>query len=224
MSKHLEREVERLKKRILSLSAFVEENVRKAVWSIAERKVELAREVIESDVEVDKQEIEVEEECLKILALHQPVAIDLRFIVAVLKINNDLERVGDLAVNIAKRAVFLTTQEQVDVPSDFLRMSQKAQLMLHQSLDSLVNLDAQLAREVCAADDEVDEMNRQMHGQIQEGIRNHPEQVASLIHLLGASRRLERIADHATNIAEDVIYMIEGEIVRHRVEDYPPKG
>jgi phosphate transport system protein len=220
MPRHLQREIGGLKKKILSLGAKVEAAVREATLSIEERNARLARKIIEKDIEIDHQEIEVEEDCLKILALHQPVAIDLRFIVAVLKINNDLERIGDLAVNIAERSAFLATQPKVTVSFDFTGMAHKARLMLKKSLDALVNLSVDLAHEVCAADDEIDAINRQMYLAVQDGIRAHPEQMESLIHLLSASRHLERIADHATNIAEDVIYTIQGEIVRHKTEEY----
>ena len=223
MSGHLQREIENLKKKLLALGAFVEESVQKAVTAISERNAAAAREVIESDPEIDKMEIDIEEDCLKVLALHQPVAIDLRFIVAVLKINNDLERIGDLAVNIAERAAFLATQQRVDIPFDFVGMASKAKTMLARSLDALINGDTELAHSVCAADDEVDQINREMYYQIQDGIRNSPEQMVCLLHLLSVSRHLERIADHATNIAEDVIYMIAGEIVRHRVEEFTQK-
>jgi phosphate transport system protein len=220
MAEHLQREIEGLKKKLLALGARVEASVRKATLSIDERDARSAREVIEGDIEIDNIEVEVEEDCLKILALHQPVAIDLRFIVTVLKINNDLERIGDLAVNIAERAAFLANQPKVNTSFDFVGMAQKTQSMLKKSLDSLVDLNADLAREVCAADDEVDSMNRQMYLAVQNAIRTYPEQIESLIHLLSTSRHLERIADHATNIAEDVIYMVEGRIARHRAEEY----
>jgi phosphate transport system protein len=220
MAWHLQKEIEHLKKKLLALSTFVEENVQRAVKSLEERDGKLAAKAIENDLLIDHMEIDVEEECLKILALHQPVAVDLRFLVAVLKINNDLERIGDLAVNIAERAEFLSTQPKVDVAFDFIGMSKKAQYMLTQSLDALVNLDSPLARKVLLLDDEVDSINRKMYDQITDGIRRRPESLNSLIHLLSVSRHLERIADHATNIAEDVIYMIEGEIVRHHAEDY----
>ena len=220
MPKHLERELENLKKRTLSLVTMVEERLRMSIIAIVKRDGDLAKKVMKSDDEIDDIEVDIEEECLKILALHQPVAIDLRFIIAVIKINNELERIGDLAVNIAERAAFLSSQKKLDILFDFPGMAKKAQSMVKRSLDSLVNLDSQLAWEVCASDDEVDEMNREMFVQVQEGIRKNPTRLKCLIHLLSASRHLERIADHATNIAQDVIYMIEGEIVRHRVEDY----
>jgi phosphate transport system protein len=222
MPVHLQREIENLKKKILSLGAKVETAVREAALSLETGDAGLAQKIIENDFKIDQAEVEVEEDCLKILALHQPVAIDLRFIVAVLKINNDLERIGDLAVNIAERAAFLAAQLRVGVSLDFAGMAHKTQLMLKKSLDALVNLSAGLANEVCACDDEIDAMNRRMYIIVQEAIHTYPEQVESLIHLLSASRHLERIADHATNIAEDVIYMIEGKIVRHKTEDYRP--
>ena len=220
MAVHMKREIGKLKKMLLSLCRVVEERLKQAVRSIKERNANLARKVIEADMEIDHIEVDVEEECLKILALYQPVAVDLRFIVTALKINNDLERIGDLAVNIAEHSQFLAAQPRIDVPFDFDAMAEKTQSMLRRSLDALVNMDRKLAHEVCAADDEVDAMNRQMYQILQDGIRANPTQMESLIHLLSASRHLERIADHATNIAEDVIYMVEGEIVRHRTEEY----
>ena len=220
MAKHLQREVENLKRKLLALGAIVETAVRDATLSIEERDIELAQKIIDNDINIDKAEVEVEEDCLKILALHQPVAIDLRFIVTVLKINNDLERIGDLAVNIAERAVFLANQPKVNISIDLIDMAHNAQLMLKQSLDALINHDAGLAHSVCASDDIVDQMNRQMYLKIQDAIIENPEHISALIHLLSASRHLERIADHTTNIAEDVIYMIDGKIVRHKAEQY----
>ena len=220
MAKHLQREIENLKKKLLALGAEVETSVRDATLSIEKRDSELAQKIIDDDVNIDNTEVEIEEDCLKILALHQPVAVDLRFIVAVLKINNDLERIGDLAVNIAERAVFLAGQSKVNISIDLVDMAHNAQSMLKKSIDALINHDAQLAHKVCASDDIVDQMNRQMYLKVQEAILKNPEQITPLIHLLSASRHLERIADHTTNIAEDVIYMIEGRIVRHKIEEY----
>ncbi len=220
MAKHLQREVEKLKKKLLALGARVETCVRDAALSIEQRDAVLAQKVIDNDIEIDNTEVEVEEDCLKILALYQPVAIDLRFIVAVLKINNDLERIGDLAVNVAERASFLANHAKVNISSDLLSMAQIAQEMLKESLDALINHDAELAHKVCVSDDVVDQMNRQTYLKVQDAIVKNPEQISTLIHLLSASRHLERIADHTTNIAEDVIYMVEGEIIRHKTEDY----
>ncbi|NCC51235.1 MAG: phosphate signaling complex protein PhoU [Spartobacteria bacterium] len=218
MSKHLQTEVEKLKKKTLALSAVVEDQVERAVSSVHLRNEGIAQQVIDKDEKIDQAEVDVEEECLKILALHQPVAIDLRFIVAVLKLNNDLERIGDLAVNIAERALYLSRVTLPDIPFDFDGMARVTREMLKKALDALVNLDEKLAWEVCAQDDEVDAINREMYTQVKQAIRSHPEHLEALIHLLSVSRHLERIADHATNIAEDVIYMIEGKIVRHQAE------
>jgi phosphate transport system protein len=223
MAKHLQRELGRLQRGLLSLSAVVEEAVRKAVQALENRDVELAQHVIETDLDIDQAEVDLEEECLKLLALYQPVAIDLRLIVAVLKINNDLERIGDLAVNIAERAIFLAGQDVVQSEFDFEGMARKAQQMVKMALDSLVNQDSSLARQVLAMDDEVDAMNRRMYEQVREGIRRYPGQLEAHTHLLSASRHLERIADHATNIAEDVVYMVEGQIIRHQAEVYRKK-
>lgn len=220
MTTHLQREIENLKKKILGMGAEVEESLRNAVDSLVNRDVRLAQAVIDGDTRLDHLEVEIEEECLKILALHQPVAIDLRYVVAVLKINNDLERIGDEAVNIAERAVYLATHPPIDLALDFKSMAARAQRMVSRSIDALVNLDSAIAREVRASDDEVDEMNRQMYRLIQDYIAANCGSVAECIHLLSTSRHLERIADQATNIAEDVIYMVEGEIVRHQPEDF----
>jgi len=220
MPKHFERELERLKRSLLTLAAKVEERLRMAIKAIETRDGNLADLVIDADHEIDEMEVDIEEECLKVLALHQPVAIDLRFIIAVIKINNELERIGDLAVNIAERAAFLASQRKLDILFDFPGMAEKAQSMVKRSLDALVNMDSKLAWEVCASDDEVDAMNREMFIQVQNSMRKNMSRMECLIHLLSASRHLERIADHATNIAQDVVYMIEGEIVRHKAEHY----
>jgi phosphate transport system protein len=219
MSAHLQYEIEKLKKKVISLGVDVEENLHKAVLSLETRDLKLGEIMIGADRTIDLREVDLEEECLKILALHQPVAIDLRFVIAVLKINNELERIGDLAVNIAERSVFISSQPPVDTPFDFTGMADKTKTMLRNSLESLVNMDSKLARQVCKDDDEVDAINREMYGQVQDGIREDIEKMECLIHYLGASRHLERIADMATNIAEDVIYMVDGEIIRHKTED-----
>lgn len=219
----LGKEIEYLKKEILSLSAMVEEAVGLSVRALTEHRVDYAKRVVDSDPEVDNKEIDVEEECLKLLALHQPVASDLRFIVAVLKINSDLERVGDLAVNISERAIMLDQTGHVTAPFDVMGMSERARLMLKSALDSLVNLDAGLARKVCVLDDDVDRMNQETYQRVTARIKANPEETEKMIMFLQVSRSLERIGDHATNIAEDVIYMTEGGIVRHRPERFGPR-
>ena len=217
MPVRLQKELQKLKKRILSLGAMVEERVRMAIKAVETRDEKLAKRIIEMDREIDEIEVEIEEECLKILALHQPVAVDLRFIAAVIKINNDLERIGDQAVNIAERVVSIARRPQVTVPFDYKLMAEKTETMLKESLDALVNLDADLAHKVCLKDDEVDDINREIYDKVKEAIRSHPDRVGYMINLLLVSRHLERIADLTTNIAEEVIYLIEGEISRHRM-------
>jgi len=215
MAQHLLREIEQLKKRILALGATVESSVNKAVYAVEHRDTDAADKVIKGDKAIDQAEVDLEEDCLKVLALHQPVAIDLRFIVAVLKINNDLERIGDLSVNMAERAVFLASRPYINVPFDLNVSAEKAQQMVRQSLDSLVSLNAAMARDVCRMDDEVDGLNRSAFESVTRVIHAQPDHAETLIAYLSVSRYLERIADHATNIAEDVIYMIEGVIARH---------
>lgn len=212
----LHKEIQKLKQQLLTLSAIVESRLNTAVKAVDRRDIELADNVIEGDEEIDELEVELEEDCLKVLALHQPVAIDLRLIVAVLKINNDLERIGDLAVDIAQRGKYFATHAEATFPFDFPAMSRKAQDMLQNSLDALVNLDVKLAESVGNMDDVVDEFHRKMYEQVEEAIRQHPQHVEQFLQYLSVSRYLERIADHATNIAEDVIYLAEGNIVRHR--------
>lgn len=220
MRVRLQRDIDKLTTRVLALSTLVEERFRLAVKSIECRDAALARKVIDGDIEIDHAEVDLEEECLKILALHQPVADHLRYIVAIMKMNNDLERIGDLAVNIAERAEEIAVQGELPVPFDYFTMCQRTGEMLKKSLDSLVNRDLQMAYEVCAQDDEVDFMKNIMQTQFAEEIRKDQKHVESMINLFLVSRHLERIADHATNIAEDVIYMISGEIHRHRGADY----
>lgn len=224
MSRHLLIEIEKLKSRILELGDMVEKSVVRAVKSLQDRDADAAQSVIDYDTDIDLAEVDIEEECQKILALHQPVAHDLRFIIAVLKINTELERIGDAAVNIAERVRLLAGEEEISIPFDFAGMAEKAQAMLHKSLDALVNLDARLAFQVIAEDDEVDAINRQVYRQIEQSVLLNPARVDSLIHLLGVSRHIERIADHASNVAEDVIYLIEGRIVRHHAEDFKRNG
>ncbi len=216
--RRLLRKIEELNKRLLALGAQVEESVYLAVKAIDRRDAELAARVIDGDFDIDRKEVDLEEECLEILALHQPVAIDLRHIMAVLKINKDLERAGDLAVNIAETAINLSSRPTMCVPEDYFVMAQQTQSMLKKSLDAFVNLSADTAYEVLAQDDEVDRKKHTLHKQFEERLLEEPDLIQPLIHLFLVSRHLERIADLATNIAEEVIYMVTGEIVRHGVD------
>ena len=218
MATQLQREIGNLKKSILTLSALVEDNLRRAFEAVERRDPELATEAIERDFPIDVMEVDVEEDCLKALALYQPVAGDLRFIVTTIKINTTLERVGDLAVNIAERARALAGLDQPVVAFDMTVMAAKAQRMVASALDALVRSDANLARAVLLADDEVDDLDRDMTDRLNEVVRDHPEWLESVMQLLQISRFIERVADHATSIAEDVIYMVEGEIPRHSVK------
>lgn len=217
MPMHLDREIESLKRQILSLSALVEEAVARSVAAIQGRDPAMAKAVVDNDEAVDALEVEVEEECLKMLALHQPVAHDLRFIVACIRLNNDLERIGDLAVNIGERAIELAGKPEPDEkPMDVGAMAGHVRRMLAQALDALVNLDAEQARRVCAMDDVADAMHRESFRRVEEAVTRRAADFATMTQYLSVSRYLERIADHATNIAEDVIYMVEGSIARHR--------
>ena len=216
MKIHLQREIDDLKKELFHVSSLVEENFKRAIRAVSSGDDDLAAQVKPHDKEIDRLEVDVEESCLKILALHQPVAVDLRFLIAVLKMNNYLERIGDLAVNIAgvqKRLAGRDTPPILDQP--FRELAEKARLMLRQSLDSLMDLDAAGARAVLKADDEVDDAYYRFVDLLNEELDRDPAQGRYIFSWLMASKSIERVADLATNIAEDTIYTVEGEIVRH---------
>ena len=217
---HLQRDLEDLKKKLLDMGSLVEKATNLAISALQKRRADLCSEVHELDVTIDRREVVIEEDCLKILALHQPVATDLRFVVCVMKVNNDLERMGDLAINIAERAAYLATHDDIGVPLDFHRMLEVVRTMVKQSLNSLINLDVMTAREVLAMDDEVDDINKQMFVILEALMFENPAVITRAIHMLSASRHLERIADLATNIAEDVAFLVEGAVIRHQPEDY----
>lgn len=216
MTVHLKRDLDDIKRQILQIGAMVEDAANKAIAAILERRRDLAKEVVRGDGEIDRREVELEETCLKVLALHQPVAADLRYIVVALKVNNDLERMGDLAANIAERAVHLAALPPLPVPPEFRTMAQKARVMVRDSLDALVQSDPARARRILRDDDEVDDLHRLLYRELQSIMTRDPRTVERAIHFLSATRHLERIADLTTNIAEDVIYMVDGEVVRHR--------
>ncbi len=216
MPKHLQRELDNIKKRILSLGAIVEERVHKVGGIIESRDIYDANRLINEDVEIDDQEVEIEEECLKILALHQPVAVDLRFLIAVIKINNDLERIADEAVNVAQRVLTMAKHSaDIDFTLEYTPMVEKVAVMLKGSLDSLINMDTDMAFKIVIQDDDVDKIHTEAYRRVKAAIKDHPDCVSYLVNMYLISRHLERIGDHTTNIAEEVIYMIEGEIVRH---------
>lgn len=215
MARHLQRDLDSLAKDLLTMGAMVEEATNKAITALARRNRALAREVTQGDLAINDQENLVEENALKILALHQPVAADLRFIITALKVNNDLERIGDHAVAIGERTEVLASLETVPVPDDFQKLVDVVQRMVHDSLNALVERDSRLARSVCAMDDEVDRIHRQMYTAMQEVMKKNVDLIEPAINTISATRHLERIADLATNISEDVVFMVEGEILRH---------
>jgi phosphate transport system protein len=216
MAKIFIRELDNIKKMILSLGAMVEERVRMAVDAVVNQDSQAAQQIIKKDYEIDEMEVEIEEECLKVLALHQPVAVDLRFLIAVIKINNDLERIGDQAVNIAQRVGVLAKHSNPVFDFDYTLMAEKAETMLRMSLDALVNLDEDVAFKAVMMDDEVDQIQEEAYDRIKSAMKENSDETGYLINLFLVSRHLERLADHATNIAEEVIYLVEGEIIRHR--------
>jgi phosphate transport system protein len=230
MKAHLQREIENVKKRILSLCAEVESDLLDAVRAMEGPDPALAREVIDGETRSNALEVDVEEECLKLLALYQPVAGDLRYIIAVLKINQDLERIGDLAAHIAERSLVLCENPAPVTGFRLGLMAEKVRTMLKQALDAFVTLDGTAARAVCAADAEVDNLNHELYIQVRNAVMKEPNLFEPLLQVLSIGRHLERIADHATNIAEDVIYLAEGRIVRHQQEvsdkamSHPPEA
>jgi len=209
-----------LKKKLMQVSTMVEERVRTAASCLVERNDEALRQLVLTDYEVDEMEVEIEEDCLKILALHQPVASDLRFIVAVIKINNEIERIADMAVSIALRiqSIYKKCDENGKAPNywfyDYSEMSEKVIVMLKMSLDALVNRDSAMARQVFILDDDVDQMMKDAYDRVRDEIKRNPEQPGRLINMYLVARHLERIGDRATNISEEVVHLVEGTIVR----------
>ena len=218
MSIHLTRDLETLHQHIMSMCAVVEEVVHRAVAELGRPDVDVSQEIVDRDDEVDRWDVRIEEECLKILALHQPVADNLRRVAAVMKIAWELERVADVAVNIAERAAVLAGAPEIHVPEKLNHMAQVALDMLRLSLDAFVAQDSRLARDVCGQDDIVDALNREIIDDLILMMKRSPDMVEPALQLFSASRHVERVADHATNIAEDVVYLVEGEIIRHRAE------
>jgi phosphate transport system protein len=215
---HLHRDMDRLKKELLHTGGMVEEAIRRATLALHDRRGDVAEEVIAGDAEIDRREVDVEEMALKILALHQPVAVDLRFIAVVMKSNSDLERMADYAVNIAERAAFLVERPPLRLPGRLEEMAEVAMGMVRDSLDSFVNGDAEAAWRIVARDEVVDRYNVEVIEELRRTMEGDPETVERALHLFSVSRYVERIGDLATNIAEDVIYMVEGKIVRHQAE------
>ena len=216
MTKHLQRDLESLEQDLLAQSAIVERMIYRASQALRELRTDLIEQLANDEDTVNLREVEIEEECLKILALHQPVAIDLRRVATVLKINGDLERIADLAVNISERAQSLVLHPDFPFPDTLDQMVEISTSMVRDALDAFVQLDVDAAREVCRRDDAVDELNRKCIIDLYEYVSNHSDAFEPVFQFFSVSRHIERIADHATNIAEDVIYLVDGEIARHQ--------
>src|SRR5262245_24397176 len=214
-----EEELQMLKNRLLNMGALVEERVHEATHSLIERRPDTAERIITSDQEVNELQIEIDERCLKLLALQQPMASDLRLITAAMKINADLERIGDQAVNIAEQAVRILVHPPLKPIIDLPRMAEIAERMTRESLDAFVRKDAKLARSILARDDEVDQLKDQAFRVLLTYMMADPGTIERALGLILISRHLERIADHATNIAEDVIFVVEAKDVRHHHEE-----
>ena len=215
MQRHFHEELELVKEKTLKQGSLVETMVEQAVSSLVDRNSRLAEEVIASDQKVDALDVEIEEDCLRLLALHQPAAKDLRFITTAMKITTDLERMADQAVNICQRAIELNDEPQLKPYIDIPIMSQLSQKMMRDALDAFVRRDADLAREVIPADNKVDALKNQIFRELLTFMMEDPRTIPRAIRLILVSRHLERIADHATNIAEMVVFLVEGKSIRH---------
>ena len=218
MGKHLQRDLDILRREILTMGTMVEEAINKAINAFVQRREELAIEVKQGDDVIDAKENAIEDQVLKTLALHQPVAGDLRFVVMVLKFNHELERMGDLAANMAERTLDLLRWEPLQVEVPIVAMGAMVRSMVRYSLESLVQSDADLARQVCREDDAVDHLHREMFDILLDHMQQQPSAIKRAVDLLSMSRQLERIADHTTNIAEDLVFQVEGEVIRHSPE------
>ncbi|HZM00074.1 MAG TPA: phosphate signaling complex protein PhoU [Planctomycetota bacterium] len=221
MTKTLDDDLALLGQGILRMGGLVEGQVDAASIALTQRRADVARKVMAADDEIDRVELEVDEECLRLLALHHPVAGDLRFITAAMKINNDLERIGDLAANVAERALDLATLPPLPLPLQFEPMTRIVRGMLHDALDALVRRDGAQARDVIRRDEEVNAIHRRHFESLQEAMMSDPGTIERAIDLLSASRQLERIADQTKNIAEDVVFLVEARVLRHRRIDEP---
>ena len=215
---HFHKELEELKENLLKMAAMVEEAIRDSVQSLVRRDSDLAQKVFEGEDRINKMEIMIDDMCLKLLALRQPMAVDLRFITSAMKIVTDLERMGDQAVNIAERAISLNQEPQLKPYIDIPRMAEIAQSMVKDVLDAFVTHNSKLARSVCERDDLVDGLNDQVFRELLTYMISDPRTVTRAVHLMIVCRCLERLADHATNIAEDLIFMIDALVIKHHAD------
>ena len=219
MERHFDEELKTLKQKLLHMADIAQEMIGLSVKSLAERKEALAEQVFVLEDKVNRTEIEIEDEVLKLLALRQPAAGDLRLLTAILKINNDLERVADQAVNISEIAIDLLKNPPLKPLIDIPHMALLAQKMIKNSLDAFVNQDPRLAQEVCKDDDEVDRINDQVFRELLTYMMQDPKSITRAVDLILVSRNIERIADHATNISEDVIFIVEGKNIKHHIQE-----
>jgi phosphate transport system protein len=210
-----EQELEKLKERILQMGGFVEDAIRKSVKALVERDRELSIQVIDGDAIVNNFDVEIEEECIKFLALWQPTGSNLRFVTTAIKIITDLERMGDMAVDICERAIELLDEPPLKPYIDIPRMAEAAQKMLKDSLDAFVAKDSDLAIQVCESDDFVDNLNQQIFNELLLYMLKDPKNIGRAVRLTYIAKYLERVADHATNIAEMVVFMVKGKVIRH---------
>ncbi len=215
---HFQKELDELKENLLKMAAMVEDAIRDSVQSLVKRDSELARKTFEFEDRINKLEIVIDEMCLRLLALRQPMAADLRFITSAMKIITDLERMGDQAVNIAERVISLNQEPQIKPYIDIPKMAEIAQSMVKDVLDAFVNRDSKLARSVCERDDLVDGLNDQVVRELITYMMSDPRTITRAVHLMIVCRCLERIADHATNIAEDVIFMVDALVIKHHAD------
>ncbi len=215
MTRQKEQDIEALKEHVLKMGGFVEDSIRKSVKALVERERNMAIEVIDGDAIINNFDVEIEEECIRFLAIWQPTGSNLRFVTTAIKIITDLERMGDLAVDICERAVEMLEEPQLKPYIDIPRMAEAAQKMLKDSLDAFVSKDEDLALSVCAADDFVDNLNQQIFNELLIYMLKDPKNISRAVRLTYITKYLERIADHATNIAEMVVYMVKGKVIRH---------
>jgi len=211
----LEEEISKLKKMLFEMATSVEEMIAKSIKALKDRNMIMAEEVIKSDAKINEMEIEIDNQCIKILALYHPEAEDLRTVSMIMKINNDLERIGDHAVNIAEKTIYLADKPSVKPLIDIPRMADKAIQMLQESLDAFVNKDAQLAIDVCKRDDEVDALEPQIVRELVTYMIADPQTIDRSLTIILIAREIERVADLATNIAEDTYYIVSGKSLKH---------
>ena len=213
--KQFEEELRLIKEKVLRLGGLVEEGIANSIKALVERDTQLAERTIENDHVVNGLEVEIDELCLKVLALRQPAASDLRLITTAIKIITDLERIGDMAVNVCERVIELNEEAPLKPYIDIPRMAEAAQRMLKESLDAFVNKDTELATKVLVEDDFVDDLNRQIFRELLTFMMEDPNTISRAMKILFISKYIERIADHATNIAEMVVFMVKGKVIRH---------